>query len=517
MHVPINIPSLSVSTRRDVDMNRELVAHGYSNVLSGLTGGLQNYLCYSNSLLYFKCNGGGKLSGYLMCAATAAFFFAGPSIVYYIPRVMPGCLLLHIGVDLTREALWDSLGAFDAIEYASVVAITAVMTLYGMTYGLALGVICAAFTFTLQTSRHVPPVRRKMCARTLRSSRWRSVKEAEVLDRLSWHITAVQLQGHLFFGNATLLAAEIDSMLAQSRGAAGDIWFVVLDFTLVVAIDSSAAETISKLFNVCRKYDVRLCYSRGSGLGFPCASPLSDKLRALGSEERIRTQFDKCIKCSAAVCGVTSRCLSCGCLDDKFRNDLVFVSDNLDDGLAWCEDILVAEELADDRVLKRPSHRQQTPSRSESPALSCSSGNKANLANVPICFQQISSLCVDEPSATVERIMSYFHQERVEAGAVLWRQGSVSDRALLLVTGRLVSTLEEEAGNAELIQPGHLVGEYGLINKQRRQGTLTAEQASSLLVLSAESLDRMVLAEPYLAFVLSKICMVRRLLFALLL
>eukprot|EP01034_Spumella_vulgaris_P030351 gene30351-37553_t len=255
MHVPINIPSLSISTHRDVDMNQELIAHGYSNIISGICGGLQNYLCYSNSLLYFKCNGGGKVSGYLMCAATTVFFFLGPSIVYYVPRVMPGCLLIHIGIDLTREALIDSIGAFDGIEYASIVAITVVMTFNGMTAGLALGVICAAFTFTLQTSRHVAPIRRKMCARTLRSSRWRSARESEVLDRLSWHVIAVQLQGHLFFGNATILSGQIDKMLHDSATQNHDIWFVVLDFTLVVAIDSSACETISKLYNICRKYN----------------------------------------------------------------------------------------------------------------------------------------------------------------------------------------------------------------------------------------------------------------------
>ena len=69
---------------------------------------------------------------------------------------MPGCLLMHIGIDLTLEAIGsDSLAAFDAIEYASVLSITLVMTLLGMTEGLVLGVICAALTFTLQTSSHV--------------------------------------------------------------------------------------------------------------------------------------------------------------------------------------------------------------------------------------------------------------------------------------------------------------------------------------------------------------------------
>ena len=49
MHAPINIPSLSLTTETQVDMNKELIAHGYANVISGLFGGLQNYLCYCNS------------------------------------------------------------------------------------------------------------------------------------------------------------------------------------------------------------------------------------------------------------------------------------------------------------------------------------------------------------------------------------------------------------------------------------------------------------------------------------
>jgi len=49
MHVPINIPSLSISTGKEVDMNTELLAHGVSNMFAGIFGGLQNYLCYCNS------------------------------------------------------------------------------------------------------------------------------------------------------------------------------------------------------------------------------------------------------------------------------------------------------------------------------------------------------------------------------------------------------------------------------------------------------------------------------------
>ena len=55
--------------------------------------------------------------------------------------------------------------------------------------------------------------------------------------------------------------------------------FLILDFTLVVAIDSSAAETILKLLALCRRARVGVCYSRGSAEGFPCSFPLSQRLQ----------------------------------------------------------------------------------------------------------------------------------------------------------------------------------------------------------------------------------------------
>jgi SulP family sulfate permease len=200
------------------------------------------YTCLS--VTYFKCNGGGRVGGLLLAGATFVFYFIGPSAVFYIPRCMAGCLLIHIGVDLTKEALWDSYsyGSFDVFEYGSVVAITIVMTAYGMTAGLALGVFNAALTFTLQSGRHVSPIRSIRTARTLRSSKLRAHDINDILDIHSRHISIFQLQGYLFFGNATILAAKVDELLQKRKNF--EIKFIVLDFTLVLAIDSSAAETI---------------------------------------------------------------------------------------------------------------------------------------------------------------------------------------------------------------------------------------------------------------------------------
>ena len=51
LHPPLNVPALAVSLNEDVDTNKELTAHGYSNVIAGLLGTPPNYLVYVNTLL----------------------------------------------------------------------------------------------------------------------------------------------------------------------------------------------------------------------------------------------------------------------------------------------------------------------------------------------------------------------------------------------------------------------------------------------------------------------------------
>ena len=42
LHVPINVPALAISTQLDdLNLDRELRAHGISNALSGMLGSIQ--------------------------------------------------------------------------------------------------------------------------------------------------------------------------------------------------------------------------------------------------------------------------------------------------------------------------------------------------------------------------------------------------------------------------------------------------------------------------------------------
>lgn len=114
---------------------------------------------------------------------------------------MAGTLLLHIGIDLILEGVFDSFKNFDNLEYAGVIVITIVMTVYGMTAALIAGVIAALSTYAAQSITHINPIRDMTTASSFRSSSWDRSPEALAIlddDRIGRNkILLIQLQGHV--------------------------------------------------------------------------------------------------------------------------------------------------------------------------------------------------------------------------------------------------------------------------------------------------------------------------------
>ena len=577
MHVPINIPALSMSTNHNADMNKELVAHGISNIVSGLCGGLQNYLCYCNSLLYYKCNGQGTMSGIMLTILEGVCFYYGPTMVYYVPRCMAGCLLCHVGIDLTKEGVWDSRKGLDTYEYISALLIAIVMTFYGLTAGLVLGVILAAITFTIQIGQHVPPIRNAMRGTTLRSSKWRSKESNDILNKYSRHILVVQLQGQLFFGNASLIATAVEKLLEASEGNR-DIWYVILDFTLVLGIDSSAIETLTQVFETCYKYKVKLVYAKPVTHGFLSEIDLTGRLLELAektieiakraqakdqesneyiieigesNERNLNLELLKLSRGSVEYSGgdgghsAASEQTSLfnhpsngngkggnhngySSINNNFPGtlpsfDLTFappvppmhrnrswfqmkqqtqvqLAFDLDDAVAWCE-----EGILDGRQTRSPISKKD---RSASIV-----NEKHDLfklhADKPRYLRQLYALCpYDESTDSIDKLFQYFELKRTNIdNVVLWEQGGPSVSAIILVSGKLVNSLQEEAGTTEPVEVGHLVGEYGLLTGQARHGTLTAVEPSVYYELSQSKYEEMKSKEPKLAFILCRICL----------
>ncbi|TMW64337.1 hypothetical protein Poli38472_012959 [Pythium oligandrum] len=460
MHVPINIPSLSLTTDHEADINDELVAHGISNTLGGLCGSVQNYLCYSTSALYYKCGGGGRMSGLAVGCAMLVFFFIGPNAVAYVPRCMAGCLMIHISIDLLKEALIDTYDELDKMELATVWVIAAIMTFWGMNQGIAVGVLLACITFVMQ-SASLPtcaPIRGSMSASTLRSNAWRTAEALDVLDQESRSIHVVQLHGHLFFGNANKLteyvqtlfepkAASPHPLASNSSTTPVPISYLLLDFTLVVGLDSSAADRLTKVKYVCDVHQCRLVFA------------------AVPSIYRRFTEH----------------------LSNIFVDQSMFyVASDLNGALEWCEDSILQSCTAS-RDLK---------------TLVASSAND-ECAHL----RSLQQLMPDQPLRIIHDMLEYFELEELDAGQVIWKQGRASDRALLLIDGQLQSIIEEEAGTTEDIAVGAIVGELCLLTGEKRKTTVVAKERSVVYTLTREKLEEMQTKDSHLAFLFQGIAL----------
>ena len=99
--------------------------------------------------------------------------------------------------------------------------------------------------------------------------------------------------------------------------------------------------------------------------------------------------------------------------------------------------------------------------------------------------------CPGEERKIVEHLLSYFTREVYNKGDVLWKQGSKSDSAKLLVSGDLLASLENEAGTTETISIGSMIGESGLVENCNRNSTVEVLEDSILYSLSRESWEDM--------------------------
>uniref|UniRef100_A0A7S2GZ62 Cyclic nucleotide-binding domain-containing protein n=1 Tax=Helicotheca tamesis TaxID=374047 RepID=A0A7S2GZ62_9STRA len=495
IHVPINIPAFAISTNVEADFNAELIAHGYSNVFAGMLGGLQNYMTYGGSMMYANAGGEGKGSSLAVSIGTAAFFFIGPSIASYIPRCMAGTLLLHLGVDLFIEGIYDSYENFDWLEYGGIWLITIVMTMYGMAAALLAGIASALSVYAAQSVSYQNPIRGTMTATSLRSSLWNRPAEASaVLDNNEIgrkKILVVQLQGHLFFGNVAQLTDSIKATLEEKKGTQEEPWIVIMDFTLVLGMDSSAAQAIGKLKDTMRKrfhIDVAIFVS-GSRDGFPCKYDLSQELSCVVDQ----TDQDAITEEAAFLFGKTAERvetdeptsllyaprISMSSRGAGFPAPESLVCDSLDSALIFAEDVLIAREnpylMKDfasigDSAMK-PGIEGETQSTDE---------------EVRSAINFLSNLCPGEDLADVEHIFSLMKREVYEENEIIWKQGSVSDCAKLLVKGQLMSMLENEEGTLEQIPTGAMLGELGLVNGMDRLSTVRCISMGAVLY----SLDR---------------------------
>lgn len=236
LHVPLNIPALAISTGEDnVDTDRELIGHGFSNLAAGAFFTPPNYITYVNSILFCRVGGGSRLSGFMLAAATFGVLLAGPSNIGYLPIMVVAALIFVLGIDLVKEALWDTLGRTSLSEYLTIFIIMFVMTLWDFVAGLIVGVVLACCFFVVQNSQR-SAVRAVFDGSIARSTVRRHMTQRRFLDVVGSQTQVLKLQGFLFFGTINGVEQLIRRALDIAAWDQNPVRFLIVDVSNAVHV-----------------------------------------------------------------------------------------------------------------------------------------------------------------------------------------------------------------------------------------------------------------------------------------
>lgn len=247
---------------------------------------------------------------------------------------------------------------------------------------------------------------------------------------------------------------------------------VILDFTLVVGLDSSAAHAVAKMNSTMHsQFHVASTVFVAGRDGFPCEYALSQALsKHVPTDDEDKRQADLDV--------IAESLASIG--DPVYSRNRV--CDNLDEALIFAEDVLIARQnpslLQRDKEVREPT------------------GYLAPEEERRLAAQQLAFLFPrsDKVTNAATLLFTYFEREEYTINQIIWKQGSDSDCAKLLVRGECVAytdTRVQTSVAAERVPVGNLVGELGLVHGLHRLSTLECTSEKAVLYsLSRDSWNK---------------------------
>ncbi len=198
--------------------NRECLAQGGANFLSGLFGGMGGCAMIGQSLINIKSGGRGRTSGIVASLSLAVFIlFAGP-IIAQIPIAALVGVMFMVVIGTFEWATFKTFGRVPASEIVVILAVTLVTVfMHDLALAVFVGVLLSTLRFAWESSKHVIV--------------------SIVKDSPNERVYA--LDGLLYFGSVRHFS---DQFQAKS-----DVKNIVIDFSNARVCDLSAIEAINVL------------------------------------------------------------------------------------------------------------------------------------------------------------------------------------------------------------------------------------------------------------------------------
>lgn len=424
------VTGLELSTRVRIDVDRELRASGLANLTAGMVGSVAGYADAPVTAMLHQGGGvsrGAVILGALMLTAAA---LADVHWLVYVPLPFLGGVFLWLSWRLWDEWLFKHGNYLQSKDWIAVGAIVFVTITAGFIAGVLLGVGVGIALFLLDYSQ-VRAVRYVVNGREIRSNVDRPAAMEQFLYEQGQRIHIIKLQGYLFFARSHQVLVQLEPYFEQM--SASRRHFVLVDFNGVAGIDSTATMGFVRMRQMALEAGGELVFS--------------------GLTMEARVDLSK----------------------NELSDSIIKYFDTLDQGLAYCEDLILTEQVE----------------------------MQAERVSASEIFADILQVSAESVSAG-----DYLYQEKVRAGETLIEVGDPAQDIFILESGSLsVKTvgLEHKTIILRGLEPGSVFGEMALYLGGSRSASVVADSNATVSRLSGDSLRRMEQEDPQLAMAVHKL------------
>ncbi|WP_188405356.1 SulP family inorganic anion transporter [Psychroflexus salis] len=209
--------------------NKEAMAQGAANLLSGFFSGMGGCAMIGQSLINVSNGARARLSGIIASSALLAFVMFGAPVIELLPMAALTGLMIMVSIGTFEWASFKTIKRMPKSDVLVMVLVTLVTVfLHNLALAVLVGVIIAALVFAWDNAKRI---------RARKSIDENGVKHYEIY-------------GPLFFGSTALFNDKFD--------VANDPDEIVIDFYESRVVDMSAIEALNKITERYQKVDKKV-------------------------------------------------------------------------------------------------------------------------------------------------------------------------------------------------------------------------------------------------------------------
>ncbi|MGJ1410594.1 SulP family inorganic anion transporter [Sphingobacterium thalpophilum] len=198
--------------------NREAVAQGTANVLSGLFSGMGGCAMLGQSLINVSNGARARLSGIIASIALLIFVMFGSSLIEKVPMAALTGLMIMVAIGTFEWASLKTFTKFPRPDILVMVLVTLVTVfLHNLALAVLIGVIIAALVFAWESAKRI------------RARRYIDENGIKHYD----------IYGPLFFGSTAIFTEKFDIMNDPNE--------IIISFRESSVVDMSAIEALNKI------------------------------------------------------------------------------------------------------------------------------------------------------------------------------------------------------------------------------------------------------------------------------